>query len=231
MDRNKFNSNYKGFNMSLNARNVPRTGGGNKGPDQEPLDAGSYDARIVEIVDRGVQKQRPYLGEEKPPVQELRVTYELSDEFMVDEEGNELEDKPRWVSETFPFHNLEVDLATSTKRYRALDAEEEHEGDWTKMIGMPCSVFITKKPGQGKNEGKVFNNVSGVAAMRSKNAAKCPELVNPSKVFLLDEPDMEVFNKFPTWLQGEIKSNLNYDGSNLQEACSGAAPAENKEEW
>ena len=39
---------------------------------------------------------------------------------------------------------------------------------------------------------KVYTNVEGLSAMRSRDAAKAAELVNPPKVFTLDEPDMEV---------------------------------------
>ncbi|MOA43842.1 hypothetical protein D3C78_1660410 [compost metagenome] len=57
--------------------------------------------------------------------------------------------------------------------------------------------------------------------MRPKDAAKAPELVNPVKVFVLDEPDMEVFLSLPQWLQDKIKGNLEFNGSPLQKALQG----------
>ena len=71
-----------------------------------------------------------------------------------------------------------------------------------------------------KKEGKK-NRVGSIAAMRPRDAAKCPELVNPSKVFSLDDPDLEVFNSLPDWVKEKIQSNLEYAGSPL-EALLGA---------
>ena len=59
--------------------------------------------------------------------------------------------------------------------------------------------------------------------MRPKDAAKAEPLKKgEAKVFVLDDPDMEVFNSLPDWLQDKIKSNLEYAGSELQEALEGA---------
>lgn len=48
----------------------------------------SYPGRLVGITFLGVQKQFPFKGETKPPHEMVRYTYELSHEFMHDEEGN-----------------------------------------------------------------------------------------------------------------------------------------------
>src|SRR5690606_29752920 len=129
----------------------------------------------------------------KPPAYMISVTYELVDSFMVDEDGNELEDKPRWVSETFPIYSLQADMAKSTKRYLALDPEEVFEGDFSKLTDTPCNVTIVIN----KKGDKTYTNVANVSAMRPRDAAKCPELVNAARVFDLEQPDMDVFNSLP----------------------------------
>lgn len=208
--------------MSLNARKIPTKA---KGPQQEPIDAGSYPARVVQILDLGLQPQPDYQGEPKPPAHEIMMTYEFLDEFCLSEDGEVQEDKPRWLSETFPLRSLDSDLAKSTKRYKALDAEEKYEGDFTQLIEEPCTVVVVQNAGKGKNTGKVYNNIQSVSAMRPRDAAKAPELVNPPKVFVLDEPDLEVFGSLPQWLQDKIKGNLDFDGSALQEALQGPQKA------
>jgi len=205
--------------MGLNAKNAGNAGGNRIA--QPIIEPGVYPARLVQILDLGVQAQRPYKGQEKPPAQELMLTYELVDVFMVDEEGNEVEDKPRWVSETFVLHNLKADKAKSTVRYHAFDPQENFEGDWSQCIGMPINVTLVNNA----SGDKVYTNVASVAAMRPKDADKCPELKNPSKVFDLMNPDVEVFNALPQWLQDKIKSNLNYQGSPLEAALAGGKPA------
>ena len=76
--------------MALNTKEKKFEGGNNR-VEQEPMDAGTYPARIVQVLDMGVQEQQPFKGEPKPPVQELMVTYEFADEFIKDEEGNDVE--------------------------------------------------------------------------------------------------------------------------------------------
>jgi hypothetical protein len=210
------------MSKGLNARNIKSA---NKGPEQPALDSGSYPARTVQIIDLGVQPQRPFKGEEKPPAHEVMLTYEFADEFMKDENGEDIEDKPRWLSETFPLRSLEADLATSTKRYKALDPKEDFGGDFTQLIDIPCTVLVVQNAGTGKNVGKVYTNIQSLSAMRPRDAAKAPDLVNPPKVFVLDEPDLEVFKSLPQWLQDKIKGNLDFEGSALQEALEGPQEA------
>ena len=199
--------------------------------EQPVLDVGNYPGRLVQIIDLGVQPQRPYQGQEKPPAHEIMLTYELVDSFMVDENGKELEDKPRWISETFPLRSLEADKAKSTQRYKALDPSGEYDGDFSQCIGAPVNVTIVHG-GINKNTNKPYENVGNISTMRARDAEKCPELVNPSKVFDLDNPDMKVFGALPQWLQEKIKGNLHYKGSKLA-ALAGedaSAPAPKQEE-
>jgi hypothetical protein len=184
---------------------------------QANIEPGTYPARIVQILDLGLQAQRPYQGQEKAPVNEISITYELVDEFMKDEQGNAIEDKPRWISETLPFYGLYADKAKSTQRYNALDPEGKYDGDFSQLIGTPCNVTVVNN----KSGDKIYDNVATISTMRQRDADKCPELVNPAKVFDLDAPDLEVFNALPEWLREKIKGNLKYKGSALEQLLAG----------
>ncbi len=203
--------------MGLNASNVKFEGGKRNTP---PLDADVYRARPVQVIDLGLQPQRPFQGQEKPPAHEVSITYELCDEFMLDEDGKELEDKPRWLSESFPLHPLKSDKARSTKRLFAFDPASGLNGDFTRCIGIPVNLTVVNNA----SGDTIYNNVGNVAPMSGKKAATCPELVNKPKVFDLDKPDLETFNSFPQWLQDKIKGNLNYKGSPLHRLLGGEAP-------
>jgi hypothetical protein len=185
------------------------------------MEPGTYPARIVQIASLGVQPQRPFKGEDKPPKLELLITYEMSDEFMKDEDGNDIEDKPRWVSEIFPFNNLEVDLAKSTKRYLALDPKQLHAGDWDKLIGTPCMVTIVINEGKGKNAGKFYEQVSGVSAMREKEAKKAPDLVNPPVVFDFYNPDPEAYSLLAKWVHKKLSEAVDFGGSAVEALAEG----------
>jgi hypothetical protein len=193
--------------------------------EQPNLEPGTYPGRIVQIIDFGLQPQRPYQGQEKKPCQEIGLTYELVDAFMIDDKGQEIEDKPRWVSESLPFYGLEADKAKSTQRYLAADPTNEHQGDFSKLLTFPVNVLIVNNA----RGDKVYDNVAGITAMRGRDAEKCPPLKNPAKMFDLDAPDLDVFKSFPKWIQEKIQGNLNYKGSPLQKLLGGA-PAPSKEE-
>jgi len=114
-----------------------------------------------------------------------------------------------------------AEKAKSTQRYYALDPNEDCEGDFTALAGVAANAAIVQNPGKGKNAGKIYNNIQALSSMRPKDAAKAEPLKRDAKVFVLDEPDLEVFNSLPDWLQGKIKDNLEYQGSKLQALLSG----------
>ena len=200
--------------MSLNIKNV---GNNSKRVAQQNIEPGTYPARLVQLLDLGLQPQRAYKGAEKAPANEILLTYELVDEFMKDEEGNDIEDKPRWISETLPFYGLAADKAKSTQRYNAFDPSGDLDGDLTKAMGFPINVTIVNNAVGDK----VYDNVATVSTMRPRDAGACPELKNPAKVFDLDAPDLELFKSLPEWIRTKIESNLNYEGSILQKLLAG----------
>jgi len=208
--------------MGLNA-NKQTGGGGGDYVEQEALPVKQYPARVVQVIDLGLQPQKPYNGKEKPPIDKLHLTYEFSDEFLKDDEGNDREDMPRWLSEDFPFYSLEAEKATSTLRYNAIDAEGVVDGEFTELVGMPCQLLTVIEPKRDKKknnkviEGKFVNYVGDVSGPVAVKGYTQPELVNKGVVFVLDDPDLEVFKKLPDWLQERIKKNLNYNGSKLQD--------------
>lgn len=209
--------------MALNASKAKSNGG--DFVEQELLDPGVYPARVVQVIDFGLQAQRPFQGKDKPPVNEIGLTYELSDEFMLDKDGNVDESKPRWVSENFPLHNLKADRAKSTIRYTAIDPNGIYGGDFSQLVDTPINVALV----HNKKADKTYVNVANVSSMRSKDADKLPPLKNKAKVFDLDDPDLDVFAAFPDWIQTKIKSNLNYNGSPLQKLINGEDAPKNSD--
>ena len=70
----------------------------------------------------------------------------------------DIEDKPRWLSESIPLLPLDSELATSTKRYLAFDRPKKYGGDWTGLLGHPCTLTVAHtKKGRAK-VGSVTNH-------------------------------------------------------------------------
>lgn len=203
------------------AFNAKAAGGGNDKAAQPTIEPGSYPARLVQLLDLGLQPQRAYQGTPKPPMQEIMLTYELVDVFMQDDDGEDIEDKPRWVSETLPFHNLKADKAKSTQRYNAFDPKGDYDGDLTKALGEPINVVLVNNTVGDKT----YTNVAGLSPMRPKEAKACPDLINPHVLFSLDEPDMQIYAKIPKWIQEKMGKNLNFKGSPLDQALNGGGKA------
>ena len=197
--------------MAINASTAPMGGG----TPQPLLEVGNYPARVVQVIDLGLQPQS-YQGQAKDPKREINVTYELSYEFMADDDGNPQHDKPRWIGEYFTLNNLKSDKAKSTKRLMGIDPNLTSKGDFSRLLGMPCTLTIVHN--QGKN-GNTYANVGNVTPpMRGMNI---PELVNESRFFDLEDPDMETFERLPQWIQDKIMTNLEYNGSILQSKIEG----------
>ena len=196
--------------MSIDASKVGRNS--NWSP---ALESGSYPGRLVLVVDLGLQNQRDYQGEKKPPAREILLTYEFADEFMKDEDGEDILDKPRWLSESFPLYNLDSERAKSTLRYKALDPIMQHGGDFTQLLGYGVNITVMQNPNK-KNPERPWENVGGLTAMRLKDIEKLPELVNESVAFDLEEPALDNFMMLPKWIQKRILENLEFRGSLLE---------------
>lgn len=190
---------------------------------QAELEVDNYPCRVAQVIDLGLHHKdvwddvrKEYVqATDKAPVNMLMVTYEFTTEFVKDEEGNDQEDKPRWLSEQFPVYALDSDLATSTKRYNAFDPGAKlFGGDWGKIAGAPCSVSISHKKNGKAKIGNVAKPMKGM---------QVADLKNPVKVLDLSEPDLDVFNSLPEWLQTKIKSNLEFAGSPLESLLAGGA--------
>jgi len=208
--------------MARNAADIPS--GNTGGMQKDLLTTDGYPARLVGIVFTGVQNQRPYQGVPKDPVDEVRLTYELSHEFMKDEEGEILADKPRWLTETVPFKSLKLDKAKFTKRYNAIDPSNAGKGVIKNCLSNPVTVLIVNNPGKGKHEGKVFENIGDVSLPPKKLPGYVqPPMVNPPFYYDLNDGDctLEDFRKQPEFVQ-EIIMGANDFSTSLLAGLLGA---------
>ncbi|MGL4584064.1 MAG: phage replication initiation protein, NGO0469 family [Flavobacterium sp.] len=214
--------------MALNSNALPKAGAAAK-TKYEELDIGNYACRVAQVLDMGVhpvevwdEGTRKYIKDDtKAPQNFIRVTYEFLTEFLKDKDGVEDETKPRWYSEEIKLLPLNSDLATSTKRYKAIDTKNEFGGDWAQLVTMPCTVTIGHKANGKAKIGNVAPTMKGMVYA---------ELKNPPKVFNLDNPDIEIFKSQPEWIQKRITDNLNFEGSQLQKLLAGGVVPPVKEE-
>jgi hypothetical protein len=182
------------------------------------LDGGVYDARILSIVDLGMQPGSPQYPEPKP---KLEFRFELLDEFMVGEDGSVDETAPRVFNYevTYNEDGYMDEKANIYKLIAAIPAGFELE--LADMVGLPVTVMIQKYIlKSGKNAGKEANKVTSVLPMKAKSIAIAGPLINKPLFFDLGEPDLAVWAKLykgnPYAHQDRIMASTSFAGSLLQ---------------
>lgn len=182
------------------------------------LDAGTYDARILSIVDLGMQPGSPQYPEPKP---KLEFRFELLDEFMVDEAGAIDESAPRVFNYEVTY-NEDGYMDEKANIYKLIAAiPSGFELELSEMVGLPVTVMIQKyMKKSGKNAGKEDNKVTSVLPMKAKNIAVAGPLINKPLFFDLGEPDLAVWGKLYKGNQyahqDRIMASSSFNGSLLQ---------------
>jgi hypothetical protein len=166
-------------------------------PSYEPIDDGSYVARLNFIIDMGTQETN--FGE-KPQVS-------LGFELLDCETSSGV---PPVVSRTFTVSLHEKSTlrpVIETLKQGKLTADELREGiDMKALLGAACLVEME----QTEREGKVFSNIKSIS--RVPKGTKVPPAVSDTKFFSLDpdEFDEEVLEGLHEKRQAKIKGTVEY---------------------
>ena len=190
------------------------------------LDAGMYNARILKVIDLGIQPGSQTYPEPKP---KMEIEFELQDEFMCDKEGKPLEGVPAVFSMELSYSEdgFIGEKSNLYKFYQAINPEMTLSPE--EWLALPVAVMlITKKRKSGKHAGEEYSNVSGVAPMKQKDIARATPLVNKPAYFDLSEPVLEVFQELTKGnqyaQQDKIKAAHNYGSSPLPELLGEPVP-------
>jgi len=163
-----------------------------------PAPTGTHIARCIRITDLGTQHGE-YKGQPTRRNQIL-VTWELPDE-MIEVEGKQI---PITTSRFYTNSlgekaNLRRDL--ESWRGRTFTEEELDRFDLENILTKPCLLTIVAAE-NGKTK---VASVSGLP----KNTT-CPDQINPSFTFWLDEFDEETFDSIPDGIKAIIKKSEEY---------------------
>lgn len=173
--------------MGLTARN---TGGG----DFKPCPAGSHVARCCWLVDLGYQKSQ--FGTKH----QVLIGWELPEEMI--EEGDRA-GEPYFISS---FYTVSLHEKSKLRphleawRGREFTEEEQNAFDLRNILDKSCLLSVTHKK---KEDGTVRAQVTGVSAL--PRGLKCPERINPLRLYNQDQPDPEVYEALPEWVQKKIE--------------------------
>lgn len=184
--------------------------------------AGVQPARIVHVVDLGVQK-REWQGEVKTPARQLFINIELvNDEYEVNGEKRRQRVSPR------PFNVLTDEKAALTKFLKSIDPANAIAGDLTKLANLPimASVIHNKRVKNGQEV--TYANYGG--GLPAPEGFPIKELLTPALVFSYDEPTAEAYKELPNFLKDKIKAAVNFTGSKVETIVKAVEAAEKKNE-
>ena len=162
--------------------------------------AGSHMARLVGITDLDHQPGFTWQDEEIESQYKVTFTYELCNSLTKD-------GRPHWVSEDFKVSDHE--RSKMFARVNALDPTgslSDKGNNLAGLINAPCMVTVS-------HNAKGYAKIPGVAGALA--GYPVPELANEPYVFDFEDPAMEVFKRLPEFVQGKLKSSLNFEGSVL----------------
>lgn len=178
------------------------------------IDDGTYAARVVQIIDLGMQVQTDYKTGEPKTYDDgntvIKPEVYINFEFPTERITIGDEDKPRWTGKQYVLSAHEK--AALTSLMAAVAGGSNNVAD---ALGKPCSVTVGSTSGGNAKIVNVAPLMKGMAV---------PELENPATVFDFDEPDMEAWEKIPNWMKEKIKEATNYNGSKLSKLVKDGEP-------
>ena len=166
-----------------------------------PMEAGTYPAVCVGIVDLGEQHNTMWNKYEN----RLLVIMEFPDE-TVEIDG---EQKPRWISREFSasLHD-KSNFAQFISQWRgkSFTDEEKQEGfDLKKLLAEPGFATVSVEDGK---DGKQYNKLMSIVPVPKRMPAPTP--VSELLWHDMDEWNDEMFAKLPGWIQDRIKKSTQY---------------------
>jgi hypothetical protein len=192
--------------MSLTAKD---SGGGSF----TPVAPGMHLARCYRIVDLGTQKSE-YQGQVKH-LQKVMIQFEVHGE---DDNGNALvttKGEPMSISKNFTLSLAEkATLRKDLQAWRGRDftADELRGFELKNVLGAWAMITAAKSVG---NNGKEYTNIISINPVPvAIKKAGLPEGFNKLAMFVIENPDMELFETFGNGLKEKIASSPEWRARN-----------------
>lgn len=172
---------------------------------------GARPARLMSIVDVGIQNQQPYKGKVKRPCQQVILGFDLVDDL--DDDGNSV----RLTTGYFPL-NVVTDFKTKqlhekSKLYaivKALDPTgKKFKDDFSNLINEACIINVKLV----ERDGKTYANFDGVGPVPDIEGFKVAETTGVSYIFDMDSPTLETWTALQDRLKAKVREAINYPDS------------------
>lgn len=166
---------------------------------------GSHLARCYRIIDLGTQRSE-YMGKEKY-LQKVMIQFEVHSEDdkgkpMLTQDGRPLSIAKSYTCTLAEKSTLRKDL--QMWRGRDFTAEELRGFELKNVLGAWAMLTVTLT----ESNGKTYTNIAAINPVhKAIKDAGLPKGVNETKIFSIEEPDMELFDSFSENLKNKISSS------------------------
>ena len=171
----------------------------------DPIEAGSYPARIYSMIQIGTVE-----GFQGQLQNKVRISFELPTEMMVFDPAKG--EQPRSISQdyTLSFHEkAKLRKVIQACDPKALELDEDgfmEEFDIEQILGKELLVTIAQKPKKdGTGNYAFIDNCT-----RLPKGMVCPPAINPTLVLSYGNWNEEVFQKLPEFIRTKMESSLEY---------------------
>jgi len=167
-----------------------------------PLEAGSYPARCVQVIDIGDQ-----MNDLSGKLQrEVMILFEIPSE-RINVNG---EDKPRIMKEIYTLSltdKANLRKALESWRGKQFTDEELDAFDIRKILNTTCILSVVEKT--SKTSGNKYSKIGSIS--RCMKGIVVPPAESPVFAFDLDEPDaLGTLETLPEWVQKYVKQGQTY---------------------
>lgn len=166
------------------------------GTDFELPPEGLTIGRCYRVIDLGTQEKK--YNNNVDYKRQILVSFELPLHMMeIDGEPQPMAISKKYTLSFNKKANLRIDMeAWYGKKFNDKDIENSEGFDPAKILGRPCQINIVY------SEDGNYANISGLMPLAA--GQKCPDQINPSFIFDLDEFDRDKWDQLSEKMQGWI---------------------------
>lgn len=165
-----------------------------------PLEAGTYTATCVGVIDLGEQRNEKFNKYED----KILLIFEIANEH-VEQDG---EKKPRWLS-----RDLTASISEKSNMYKYITGfigqfdDNAEEFDPSMLLGKTAFLQVSVEKSKSSPD-VMYNDIVSITQLPKGMKPPAPE----SSIMLLDFDDFDdkVFSELPEWIQNKIRNSPTY---------------------
>lgn len=175
------------------------------GSGYEPVAAGTYAARCIQMIHIGTVEE--LIQGTLKKLNKVRITWELPTELKVFNEEKGLQ--PCVISKEFTLSmNEKATLRKFLASWRTVDfTDKEAESfDITALLGKPCMLAVVHKTSKS---GNVYAEISSVSAL--VKGMNMPDQINPSVELSYENWNTTIFDALPDFIKDKMRKSDEYN--------------------